>query len=347
MCVIMLADSSRLTDEMVELGFEANKDGTGIAWREEGLVKWRKGIDFAEAQDLARSLPLPYVLHFRIQTVGGCSQALCHPFPVTEGAELALSGTTDGEVLFHNGHWHSWKQMVYDVAARRNVKLPGGKWSDTRAMAWMASQLGIGVLEMIGEKALVLGVEEINIYGSWDVVDDCWISNTHWKRKAWTNVESRKTTGFLNTETASGCESGNYYDYDRKSVSAADRTKPRELPPLKQVGGPATEATFRAGEESMAAGTHLQGGVEAGTAEGRQGKEEGPAEDAQGGRAPLNGRPDTSLILLPGEEVIDDIVWVRSLNPKRRHAQQIINVDTQREVRMAANAEGKQIIGPL
>src|SRR3990167_4580457 len=127
--------------------FSANDHGGGVAWREGGLVHWKKGLDEAEMQEFVAALPLPFVAHFRIASCGAKSKELCHPFPVSKDASLALEGTTKGYVLFHNGHWAEWKPFTKETALKMGRPLPTGQWSDTRAMAWAAHNYGLGIWE--------------------------------------------------------------------------------------------------------------------------------------------------------------------------------------------------------
>lgn len=197
MCVIFYADTDRPTPEMVEQAFDTNPDGGGVAWRDNGYVKWKKGLKLAEMQDLVASLPLPLVAHFRIPSCGGKYDVLCHPFPIDKRVSLDLEGQTKGYVLFHNGHWGKWKDTTLDAAAKRG-NLPIGRWSDSRAMAWMASIYGLGILELIDEKAVVFGPNDYEIFPGtgFSVVNGVWVSNTHWQ--------------FRRTRLANG--QGSYYE---------------------------------------------------------------------------------------------------------------------------------------
>ena len=72
MCVIFLAQSTRPTAEMITAGFTANRDGGGMAWRDpdsEGQVQWHKGLTLEEMLQYADTLPLPYVMHFRVASL--------------------------------------------------------------------------------------------------------------------------------------------------------------------------------------------------------------------------------------------------------------------------------------
>lgn len=182
MCVIMISETKRPSNEMVEKMFNDNPSGAGVAWREKGKVHWSKGLNVEEAKDLIAKVPLPFVAHFRIPSCGGATPYLCHPFPIDKGASVALEGSTSGYVLFHNGHWARWKDTLLEATVRGNVKIPTGKWSDSRAMALLASIHGLGVLEFIDEKIFVFGPDDHEIYGNgWSKVDDIWVSNKMWE----------------------------------------------------------------------------------------------------------------------------------------------------------------------
>lgn len=185
MCVIAFVedDQKRPSTEEVEAMFQRNPAGAGIAWRHEGLVRWRKGLELEEIDDLVQSVPAPFVAHFRIPTCGNAPELLTHPFPISPTAELALEGSTDGFVLFHNGHWGSWEDKIMQLAAAARLKLDDNAWSDSRAMAWVAGNFGLGCLELIKEKIIAFGPEEVHIYSpkNWSLYNKSfWVSNDHW-----------------------------------------------------------------------------------------------------------------------------------------------------------------------
>lgn len=194
MCVIMVCDTSRPTEEMVEQAFQTNGHGAGIAWRETDehgpYLRWFKGIDDVEViKRLILEAPLPFVAHFRIASIGPHVKALTHPFPVSEDVSLSLQGTTRGSLLFHNGTWSGWKSVLLDCSIRGLWHIPAGIWSDSRAMAKMAHHLGIGYLDFFeNEKIIVLDPAEspdgesdgINFLGSqkWVTIEDVCCSNS-------------------------------------------------------------------------------------------------------------------------------------------------------------------------
>lgn len=177
MCVIAVCESARITPEEVTAMWNKNDQGGGIAWREEILVKgkattvvkFQKGLmKLEEMQEAVAKAPLPFVAHFRIASIGGVTRYLTHPFMIDQRVPYVTKGQTEGEVLFHNGHWNEWLQWVKDALryGAGSLRIPTGKWSDTRGMAWLAAVYGPGVLEFISEKVITMSPEKIEIFGS-------------------------------------------------------------------------------------------------------------------------------------------------------------------------------------
>jgi hypothetical protein len=188
MCVIAVAASERVTPEMAAKMNQANPHGAGIAWRDtegqEAVVAYKKGLSLEEVVELCGKVPMPYVVHFRVPSCGGPSKLLTHPFPIQKDVPLELEGTTTGLVMFHNGHWGKYKDAMLEASIRSNNALPIGKWSDSRAMAWMAAHFGIGMLEFIDEKVVVFGPHEIELFKTegWDKIGKgIWVSNKYWE----------------------------------------------------------------------------------------------------------------------------------------------------------------------
>src|SRR5947207_2287589 len=126
MCVATLVETVRPSDNQVEQMFEQNpKGGGGVAYRDGGLVHWKKGLDKAAMVDLNRKLPFPYILHFRQPSHDTSDSILaCHPFQIDADATIGTEGTTDGWVLFHNGFWINWRDKLQALALASAHKLP-------------------------------------------------------------------------------------------------------------------------------------------------------------------------------------------------------------------------------
>ncbi len=180
MCVILVVDSKRPSEDLVNKAWKQNDHGGGIAYREGEFVRWEKGLELKDMQEFAKSLPMPYVLHFRIASTGGRSQYLCHPFEASRSANFKLTGKTKNAVVFHNGTWHGWRHSLLDAVIKsRAGKLPSGPWNDTRGLAFMAHLFGPGALEMINERTVYFSPRELEIYGDgWEEESDILMSNT-------------------------------------------------------------------------------------------------------------------------------------------------------------------------
>lgn len=191
MCVIFMVEKKRPSEQMIEKAWDRNSHGGGVAWREgEGdnrVVCWKKGIeDVDEMKELCSKLPTPFVAHFRVASCGGVKKQLTHPFPVTNLAQVSLAGKTKGYVLFHNGDWKDWDRECRQAAIMARVPLPVGKWSDTRALAWLSSIYGPGFMEFVPhQKGVIFGPKDYDIFtgSGWDKVEDIWCSNDYFVNK--------------------------------------------------------------------------------------------------------------------------------------------------------------------
>lgn len=190
MCVILIAQTKRLTDAMIDDAVEANPHGNGFAWIENGAVRFEKGLSVEEAQDLAATVPLPYVFHARIATIGGVRKSLCHPFPLDRRLNPnQLSGRSTKGVLFHNGHWSDWDAFVKPTGE--------GHWSDSRAMAQVAAEFGAeGITTCVDESQRVVllttaGVERFG-RGWVEYTSGRWASNQGWLNRRAPLVAGRR-----------------------------------------------------------------------------------------------------------------------------------------------------------
>lgn len=195
MCVIMVCSDSRPTEQMIDKAWAQNDDGVGLAWREEDEkgdpeVVWAKGLmDLKEAKDYIEAAPLPFVVHFRTASIGGIRPILTHPFEVSEEASIALDGRTKGFVLFHNGHWKDWDVFARQAAVTNRMKIPVGRWSDSRAMAWLCHIYGLGFMELLPEqRGVAFGPKkgDLDIFTGpgWTKINNIWCSNDHFLHRS-------------------------------------------------------------------------------------------------------------------------------------------------------------------
>jgi len=132
MCVIIACRDKFPDLETLEQAEEHNKDGGGVAWVEDNKVKFLKGLNSATINRMIKKekLTLPCIIHFRICTVGGVCDELTHPFPINKTASTKINGKVDS-VLFHNGSYNNWDELLLKTVTNQGLKIPKGKWSDS------------------------------------------------------------------------------------------------------------------------------------------------------------------------------------------------------------------------
>ncbi len=198
MCIIIVTEEYPTLDLLKECE-SSNKDGGGIAWRENGKIHWKKGLTAQEVFDITQVKSAPFAIHFRIATVGPSTPAYTHPFP-TDGS-LALEGVSD-RVLFHNGTWKDWQDKVWEAIPEFHTKFPDQPWSDSRAMAWLTGVYGPNILNIIE------GYQKIYLF---DVDPEKTMMIGKWEDLTEKTKLSHSISRFNNTTTA---YNHGLYDYD-------------------------------------------------------------------------------------------------------------------------------------
>jgi hypothetical protein len=180
MCVILICPPKVRPDlATLEACADANPHGGGIAWREGGLVHYRKVDAPGEVHRLAAKAKGEVVIHFRIASVGGVQPELRHPFPVTSRAGLADHGTAKA-VLFQNGTWGDWRGAVAKAVRDGHRELVG-PMSDARAAAWLVHLYGPAYLDALQPSRWVLfATDETLALGDWIVRCGIRFSNLSW-----------------------------------------------------------------------------------------------------------------------------------------------------------------------
>jgi predicted glutamine amidotransferase len=183
MCVIFACLKHKSVKLDVKLAFKDNPDGAGIAWRQNGKVMWSKGLTLKQTLEAVEALEPPYVLHFRSASSGSLDNRLCHPFPVEDGGGLELEGATKS-VLFHNGTFKGWRGLLIQLAtSHKNWQIPDGIWSDTRAMAILANNLGRNFLALTTQKVCLFETTKTYLYGSWVKENGNYFSNLYFRER--------------------------------------------------------------------------------------------------------------------------------------------------------------------
>lgn len=157
-------------------GWIHNPDGAGFAYTHKGKVHTVKGLmtwkAFIEAYDVAtkKFKNSPFVIHFRIRSMGDKSAENTHPFPIRDGV-LIHNGSVDGtKAVWDKGPSDTAyfaetfsEKLTYDF-----VKEHKKEWDDA---------VGYNKMVMLYDDGRHLILNEQ--HGSW--VNDVWYSNMSYK----------------------------------------------------------------------------------------------------------------------------------------------------------------------
>ena len=164
MCVILVcSENIRPDSATIDACHRANPHGAGVAWRDDGVVRWSKGLEPDEVESLIAGLTGEIVIHFRIASVGEVTPQLCHPFPVTARATTRLSGHARA-VLFHNGTWSDWRENLRRMPRHHQSD---GLLSDTRVAASLVDLCGVDVLDRLPGRRVFFDRDFTELYGEW------------------------------------------------------------------------------------------------------------------------------------------------------------------------------------
>lgn len=156
MCCIVVCSKKRLAESDLDRLIRANPDGIGVAWIDAKAkrVRWHKALKATKkVRHLLATLPLPYVAHVRLATIGASVAQLAHPFPIEDKPRLDLRGSSRRGVLLHNGHVHHWELLLAATGIRVPDKVKQYRerllWSDSRALASVVAHAGSSVLGLV------------------------------------------------------------------------------------------------------------------------------------------------------------------------------------------------------
>ena len=182
MCVIVVKPKEKeISLDVLRKCWNANGDGAGVAWKEKGSIRVRKGImSFEEFERIFKevySKQKEMVFHFRLTSRGRTCPEMTHPFRLVRLPEPdPLEFVTTRPVLFHNG-----------------TILELGDWekSDTFFLARLLSELYehrvpikdiAKVLSLIsGNKFVLFSPQKTVLIGNFEEEEGCLFSNLYWK----------------------------------------------------------------------------------------------------------------------------------------------------------------------
>lgn len=208
MCVILVTEKNfKPSLEILRACEYANPHGAGVAWRDGKRVRWVKGrhLTADDVHAILQKNEGPFVIHFRIASVGAICDELCHPFPVSGNVKLDTSGTAVS-VLAHNGTWCDWERVVNSASRALQAKLPDGPFSDSRGAAWYVAQIGASAFDSMTGRFAHFGPKGIKLHGDWSKFNGYSASNTSWRYALRRHEDERQSTRFASRSLVSQAE---------------------------------------------------------------------------------------------------------------------------------------------
>lgn len=177
MCLLIIAEEQFPDYSLLQEAQLDNPSGIGIAYRWGGKVFYEKGITLERLMEFKTFKP-PFLIHFRLATVGAASPALCHPFPLDRSVFHDRTKGSADSVLAHNGHWGDYTEnaKLLDINLKAN-------WSDTKVMAVITKRIGPDWLAKYpSQKVAIMNEEKIwRIGDGWvQKPDGLWLSHEMW-----------------------------------------------------------------------------------------------------------------------------------------------------------------------
>ena len=223
MCVILVMEKGRLTEQELQNAWRANPHGAGIVIRGHGGLTVYRGI--AKMQnliDVYATIPdVPHLLHTRLATVGGISPQLTHPMVISRTSPVDVMRVVDDRHawLVHNGHVTDWETL--GVTALCHGARFKGPTSDTRILAALVAIAGPQVLAILDATAVISRPGSFVKYGStWSILrDGIYQSNRLWSYNAMTyTVSDGVWQGVCNEQYKKGGPITKWLDKNRAAI---------------------------------------------------------------------------------------------------------------------------------
>ncbi len=223
MCVILASNNKSWKPSLAILRAAeiANPHGGGIAWRVGKRIRFEKGLGAEEIFEITKHEQGPFLIHFRIASVGAIKPELCHPFPVGGEASIALSGKANS-VIAHNGTWVNWHSVITRASKMLDAKMPTGPMSDSRAMAWLVSHVGARAFNGIRFSRFAYFTRNgIKLFGDWHKLDGFSASNLGWRY----NVDETLSKRSWKREDARGSECESVSEFRARLARECRKTR--------------------------------------------------------------------------------------------------------------------------
>jgi glutamine amidotransferase len=181
MCIAIYKPAHKDIDrETLERCYDANPDGCGLAFIENGELSIYASMNFEDFYDLyleclAEAPESPFLLHFRIATHGSVDEDNCHPFFIDDEHVFMHNGTITPMTQYCNRG--RGKSDTVEFGERILENLPDGWFMNKAIKALIEHYIG-------WSKIVVMDADgNVDIFnedkGVWD--NGIWYSNTTYK----------------------------------------------------------------------------------------------------------------------------------------------------------------------
>ena len=169
MCVISIIENKNQipSSNMIEKMAKENPHYSGIAYFNENSkqIYYKKGIEAKEIKKIMKKAKhnKNIIQHYRIASHGSATNKLLnHCFVIENGYKNRLEGSTNSDVLFHNGtlDMAELKDMAKKIMVNNpNAIFPKGELSDTYLLSFILSHVDYSISFVGGFKNTLFGGE--------------------------------------------------------------------------------------------------------------------------------------------------------------------------------------------
>ncbi len=154
------------TEEELTASWQSNNHGAGVAWNNGEKVYYKKGImKIEDLKKIIEKIKPPYVIHFRLASIGAKIPELTHPFVISKEISNPLQYEGEHSVLFHNGTEREAVNMFMMYCLLKNKKIPE-HFSDSLCIAKLVCVLGYNYLRHLDGKFCIVEPKKIITFGS-------------------------------------------------------------------------------------------------------------------------------------------------------------------------------------
>lgn len=230
MCVIIHKPASvMLSKKILRKCFIANNDGFGVAYRDNGIVKYTKGLLTLDQiyTTLNPIMHLELAIHFRLATHGKTDHHNAHPFFLASTPRKTKGIDTSKSIalLMHNGVISHLGTTHYSDTVDLCTRILS-KCKDIDHI--------IDILDLIGDKFLLITTEKMIKVGKYVEHKACYFSNLNWDYTvktygAYTAAHQKQYGTSLYSDDSEFYDDLRYADYEVDEIDEIEKAIQDEI----------------------------------------------------------------------------------------------------------------------